>query len=182
VVAAVILSACGSSTETVTHRYVQVGGERVEIPEGSGKGIFAVTRALYKNSAYEPWYANCIVGQMEKLVKPKEARALAKASEQKLSLREVELTYKAAPACEDSGRKPVNPKATSEQLAPIREQTAASFRTIFENDPKSSQKQTACVERVIKALSDEQVVRLANAGTKEEENLVGEFFLPCFPE
>lgn len=181
-VCAFVAAGCGSSSETTTKKVVQVGTEEVEIPSDTATGAFAVTRALFAKTGYEPWFAHCVLGQMEKSLTPAEAQELVKVKTAKSREHEFVLFEESSESCVQPGRDAINPKATPSELAPIRAQTAATFRSAFENEPKATHAEAVCAGRVIEQLSDEEIIELSNASPKKQEKLIGEIFLPCFPE
>lgn len=154
-------------------RVIRIGEKTLELPDDTPHGVFAVTRAAMEQLGYKTWYRNCIVGQAERLLTPREARELGREPKSQLSI-----ILKAQPHCEVPGKDVLNPEATSTQLAFLKEQTAISFGLLLAKEGVGSHRRT-CISNKIRYASDVDILELANGSRPAQEALVLRFINRC---
>jgi hypothetical protein len=175
VLAAAVLVGCGgSSGETVS-----IGsGQTITVPSDT-HGVYAELEAILDQLPYQHWYTKCVVGRVEKILSPAEAKALSELPESKREQKAMQITAGAGPACERSTRRPViDPDASSQELALLRVGYVNSMKALAEANGLSPT-QTACVERGFEKIPDKQIIGIGDGTEKVREGILLSVFKPC---
>jgi len=166
---------CGSSDETAT-----VAGVEVTIPADTGSSMFAVTRALMRQTPYQPWYQRCVVAQAERLLTPAEARRLSKVPRESAERkrREQRLMLEVAPFCEESDRDLLDPDAPPESFDLVRATTSDSMK-LFVREEGLGRVVENCISRMVLGTSDAQFIHIMNTDLKSRERRFLHLISPC---
>jgi hypothetical protein len=159
-------------------KVVRVAGEEVEIPNDTPTDIFSVTDAAMRKTGYLPWYRHCVIGQAERLLTPAEVAEYRSLPQAQRETRQLQIVLKVQPHCLSPGRDVLDPQATPEQLAPLREQTARSMRLLAAQEGLSRDGQF-CAARGIRKMSDRELIELSNSPVARQEELLEGAFKGC---
>jgi hypothetical protein len=167
-----LLAACGSGSSTAT-----IGTSEVTV-EGEPDSVIEAMRAVAEQEPYEKWALDCVVGQFEKVLTPKQEEKLEGASEKELGEFLLPNLTAINQACERPGRHIFNPHATEAELALVRSSETQGLRLILKaaEVPASERR---CVESAFEELPGPQVVALIEASESEREAMFGELAQPC---
>jgi hypothetical protein len=174
VLVAALLAGCGGSgDQTAT-----VGHETITVPSDA-HGVYAELEAILDQLPYQPWYAKCVVGEVEKVLGPDEAEKLAELPEAEREEKAMQITSKAGPVCEAKHHRPViDPNATAKELDLLRAGYITSMKAVAETGGANPE-QAACIERGFEKLGDKELIAVGN-GTKEvREGILLSIFKPC---
>jgi len=173
--AAVMVAGCGSGDETAT-----VAGVEVTIPDDTGSSMFAVTRALLRQTPYQPWYQRCVVAQAERLLTPAEARRLSKVPRESAQRkrREQRLMLEVAPFCEESDRDLLDPAASPESFDLVRATTSESMKLLVREEGLGQAVEN-CIGRVVLGTSDAEFIHIMNTDVKNRERRFLHLISPC---
>ncbi len=145
---------------------------------GGSEDPFAQLRFVLAKFPYQPWYADCIVEEVEGKLSAGELEELAKLPEEQGRKVALRFALAAAPNCEAHGRKPIAPHPSHVQVQLLRVGYGSTLEALGKRqglDPK----QAACLSRTIARFPDEKVVALGNATEKERERILVEVVEGC---
>jgi hypothetical protein len=174
VLAAIVVAGCGSSGQTVS-----VGsGQTVTVPDDV-HGVYGELEAILEQLPYQHWYTKCVVKQVEGVLSPSEAEALAELPESEREQKAIQITSKAGPACEKAtGRPVIDPNASAKELDLLRAGYVTSMKALAEANGLTAT-QTACVERGFEELPDPKIIGIGNGTEKSREGILLSVFKPC---
>ena len=173
-VAAAALAGCGgSSDQTAT-----LGDQTITVPSDV-HGVDAELEAILDQLPYQGWYTRCVVGQVEKVLTPKEAEALSQLPESEREQQAMAITSKAGPICEKQHHRPViDPNASARELDLLRAGYVTSMKGVAESHGADAA-QTACIEKGFEALPPKQLIGIGNGTPKAREGILLSVFRPC---
>lgn len=174
VLAVVAVAGCGGSSDQT----VSLGDETVTVP-GDAHGVYAELQAILDQLPYQGWYTRCVVDQVEKVLSPSEAEALAELPESEREQKALEITSKAGPTCEAQHHRPViDPNASAKELDLLRAGYVSSMAAVAEAHG-ASPTQTACIEKGFSELPPKQLIGIGNGSKKLREGILLSVFKPC---
>jgi hypothetical protein len=175
VLAAAALAGCGGGSDDQT---VSVGEETITVP-GDTHGVYAELSAILDQLPYRPWYTKCVIGEVEKVLDPKEAEALAELPEAEREAQAMQITSQAGPACEAKHGGPViDPNASAEELDLLRAGYVTSMKAVAESHG-ASPSQITCVETGFQQLPEKELIEIGNGTKKVREGILLSIFKPC---
>ncbi|HEY2478947.1 MAG TPA: hypothetical protein VGI17_09455 [Solirubrobacterales bacterium] len=174
VLAAVVVAGCGgSSNETRS-----LGDQTVTVSSDT-HGVYAELETILDQLPYQRWYTRCVVGQVEKVLSPAEAEALAELPESEREQKAMQVTSQAGPTCEAQHHRPViDPNASTKELDLLRAGYVTSMKAVAESHGASSA-QTACIEKGFQHLPPKQLIGIGNGSAKLREGILLSVFKPC---
>jgi hypothetical protein len=174
VLASVLLAGCGGSDDQVA----SVGDQTITVPSDA-HGVYAELEAILDQLPYKPWYAKCVVAEVEKVLSPDEAEKLAELPESQREEKAMRITSKAGPVCEAKHHRPViDPNASAKELDLLRAGYITSMTAVAKTggaDPE----QAACIERGFENLTDKDLIAVGNGTKKVREGILLSIFKPC---
>jgi hypothetical protein len=176
--AAVTAAGCGGGSGDQT---VSVGDETITVPSDT-HGVYAELTAILDQLPYRPWYARCVVGQVEKVLSPEEAEELADLPEAEREDEAMQITSAAGPRCEARHDLPViDPRASRKELELLRAGYVTSMKSVAESNG-ATPSQTACVEQGFEDLPEKQLIAIGNGSKTVREGILLSVFKPCSEE
>lgn len=184
VISVLVLLLIAGTVEALFHsaptrkRVMVIAGREVTIPADTPRNVFAVTKAAMGQIGFRPWYRNCIIGQAERFLTPREARALAGSPNPQKERLALNLAFKVQSNCVEPGRDIVDPNVNSVQLSILRVQIAETVRLELAKE-RSSQRLQTCAANQIKHSTDAQTLELVNGSKTAQEALLLRLVKPC---
>jgi hypothetical protein len=130
---------------------------------------FAAAKELIAKTAYLPAFQRCMIKGAEQQVSSTEIDELSSEPEDQQLKASIHLLEPVALKCKEATKGPiVDPQATSAELAPIKDLTARGG-AIGAEDAGVTSAQARCIERQIKAMSDDEFVEFANAASAKAQ-------------
>jgi hypothetical protein len=178
VLAAVVVAGCGGGSGDQT---VSVGDETITV-SGDTHGVYAELTAILDQLPYQPWYAKCVVGQVEKVLSPEEAEELAELPEAEREEKAMQITSAAGPRCEARHHLPViDPHASRKELELLRAGYVTSMKSVAESNG-ATPTQTACIEQGFEELPEKELIAIGNGSKSVREGILLSVFKPCSKE
>jgi len=170
------LVGCGGGSGDQT---VSVGKETITVP-GDTHGVYAELTAILDQLPYRPWYAKCVVGEVEKALSPKEAEELAELPEAEREAKATEITSQAGPVCEakQPQRPVIDASASAKELDLLRAGYVTSMKAVAESNG-ANPSQTACIESGFQKLPEKELIAIGNGTKKVREGILLSIFKPC---
>jgi hypothetical protein len=167
-----LLAACGGGSQTA-----KFGNREVTIP-GDLHTVGEKMRAVLAQEPFEKWAADCMVKQYEKILTPTEEKELESESEAEFG--EFLQPHLAAinEACEQPGRRIMNPHASEAELETVRAAQTVGLRIVLEgsNVPES---EIECVEEKFEALPGPKVIAAVEAPAVQRQAIYMELGALC---
>jgi hypothetical protein len=176
VLCAGVLAGCGGSSGDQT---VSVGKETITVP-GDTHGVYAELGAILDQLPYRPWYAKCVVAQVEKVLSPTEAEELAELPESEREAKATQITSQAGPVCEAKrpDRPVIDANASAKELDLLRAGYVSSMKAVAESNG-ANPSQTACIESGFQQLPEKELIAIGNGTKKVREAVLLSIFKPC---
>ncbi|HVX32847.1 MAG TPA: hypothetical protein VHA80_06865 [Solirubrobacterales bacterium] len=175
VLAAAAPAGCGGGSGDQT---VSVGKETITVPSDT-HGVYAELAAILDQLPYRPWYAKCVVAQVEKVLSPAEAEELAKLPEAEREAKAMKITAEAGPRCEaESDRPVVDPHASTKELDLLRAGYVTSMTALAEAGGADAD-QLACIENNVENLPEKNLIGIGNGSKTVREGILLSIFKPC---
>ncbi len=177
VLVAAVSAGCGGGGAS-GEQTVSVGKETITVPGGT-HGVYGELAAILDQLPYRPWYTKCVIGEVQKVLRPGEAEELAELPEAEREEKVMQITSSAGPACEARGNRPViDPDASSKELDLLRAGYVTSMKAVAESNGANPE-QTTCIERGFEKLPEKELVEIGNGTKKAREGILLSIFKPC---
>jgi hypothetical protein len=174
VLAAVAVAGCGGSGDEAA----TVGGQTITVPTDA-HGVKGELSAILDQLPYQSWYTRCVIGQVDDVLTPQEAEALAELPESERDEKALQVVAAAGPACErHHGRPIIDPDASAQELDLLRAGYATSMTAVAESHG-ATPSQAACVEEGFEELPQKQLIEIGNGSKKVREGILLSVFKPC---
>ena len=173
-VAAALVAGCGGSGD----KTLSVGGgETIQIP-GDVHSLDGEVEAILAQYPFQHWYVDCVVGEVRKLLSPKEDEELEGEPQAEREQNSAKVEAEARAACEKTDRPTINPNASRQEIQLLRVSSVPGIVELAESHGLDSL-QVACVQNLFQKLPDKQIVTLHNGTDKAREGILVSVFKPC---
>lgn len=186
--AVLVLLAVAGAVKAITdddsdpnYRSVTVGNTEVLIPfyiSGDELLPAAIKRYMAK-LGYVTAYRRCVAAEVAKKISPAELEGGSEASATAFKEKTIDVMAQANPKCSEPGRPILDPNATPEQIARIRESLVAALPVELAS-LNLTPNQTACAAERVGQISDAEVLAAENGGPSRGEAIFATAMEPCF--
>jgi hypothetical protein len=165
---ALLVAGCGSSgdqTATIGTSEVTISGD--EDPQTFSE----VVGLLLDKTPYQSWYSRCLEGEIEKRLSDAEEDELLDLSKAEAEGRLTELMLPAGKACQQEGRRYIDPNASAEELDLLRSSEQTGLGLVLRQQGASASL-VACLERGVGNLPNDELVELIEGSLRTREALL----------
>lgn len=186
--AVLVLLAIAGAVKAITdddsdpnYKTVTIGSTEVSIPFYiSGDELIPATIKRYMAKlGYVPAYRHCVAGELARKISPAELEGDSGVSATAFKEKTIDAMAQANPKCSEPGRPILDPDATPEQIARIRESLVAALPVELASLNLTAD-QTACAAKRVGQLSDAEVLAAENGGPSRGQAIFAKAMEPCF--